>query len=73
MSLKGKTVFIVSAKNGKISAWQCIGEFSRTENGKVIERLCYLKGVEKYLTLPKRRVFDTYEAAKASRDKYHFA
>lgn len=66
MSFKGKTVFIVSAKTGRVSAWQCIGEFSRTENGTVRERLCYLKGAEKYLTLPKRRVFDTYEAAKAS-------
>ena len=69
MSLKGKTVFVANAKTGKVDKWKCIGEFSRTENGKVRERLCYLIGGEKYVTLPKRCVFDTREAARAALKK----
>ena len=69
MSLKGKTVYVANAKTGKVDKWLCIGEFSRTENGKVRERLCYLQGAKKYVTLPKRCVFDTKEAARAALKK----
>jgi hypothetical protein len=69
MSLKGKTVYVANNKTGKVDKWKCIGEFSRTENGKVRERLCYLMGVHKYVTLPKRCVFDTKKAALAALKK----
>ena len=69
MSFKGQTVYIANAKTGKVDKWKCIGEFSRTENGKVRERICYLKGGEKYVALPKRCVFDTKEAARAALKK----
>ena len=69
MSLKGKTVYVANAKTNKVDKWKCIGEFSRTENGKVRERLCYLMGAQKYVTLPKRCVFDTKEAALAALKK----
>lgn len=65
MSLNGKTVYVANAKTGKVDKWKCIGEFNRTENGKVIERLCYLVGSQKYVTLPKRCVFESREAALA--------
>lgn len=66
MTYKGATVYTANTKTGKVSKWTCIGEFSRTENGRVIERLCYLMGGQKYLTLPKRRVYDTRKAARAA-------
>jgi len=66
MSLKGKTVYVANAKTGKVDSWTCIGEFSTQENGKVKERLCYLQGRKKYVTLPRRCVFDTREAALAA-------
>ena len=66
MTLKGKTVFVPDTKTGKVNKWTCIGEFSRTENGRVVERLCYLMGAQKYITLPKRRVFETREAARVA-------
>lgn len=69
MSLKGKTVYVANAKTGKVDTWTCIGEFSRTENGKVKERLCYLMGAQKYVTLPKRCVFETKKAAYAALKK----
>jgi hypothetical protein len=69
MSFKGKTVYVANAKTGKVDKWTCIGEFSRTENGKVRERLCYLMGTQKYVTLPKRCVFDTKEAVLAALKK----
>ena len=69
MSLKGKTVYVANAKTNKVDKWKCIGEFSRMENGKVRERLCYLQGANKYVTLPKRCVFDTKEAARAALKK----
>lgn len=69
MSLKGKTVYVANAKTNKVDRWVCIGEFNRTENGKVRERLCYLQGAKKYVTLPKRCVFDTREAARAALKK----
>ena len=69
MPLNGKTVFVANAKTGKVDRWKCIGEFNRTENGKVKERLCYLMGNQKYVTLPKRCVFDTREAALAALKK----
>ena len=69
MSFKGKTVYVANAKTGKVNTWKCIGEFSRTENGKVRERLCYLMGTQKYVTLPKRCVFETKEAAYAALKK----
>ena len=69
MSLKGKTVYVANAKTGKVDKWKCIGEFTRTENGKVKERLYYLQGANKYVTLPKRCVFETKEAARAALKK----
>lgn len=69
MSLKGKTVYVANAKTGKVDKWKCIGEFSRTENGRVKARLCYLMGGKKCVTLPKRCVFDTKEAARAALKK----
>lgn len=69
MSFKGKTVYVANAKTNKVDTWKCIGEFSRMENDKVRERLCYLMGVRKYVTLPKRCVFETREAALAALKK----
>ena len=69
MSLKGKTVYVANAKTGKVDKWKCIGEFTRTENGKVKERLYYLQGGDKCVTLPQRCVFETKEAARAALKK----
>ena len=69
MSLNGKTVYVANAKTGKVDKWKCIGEFSRTENGKVKERVCFLMGATKYVTLPKRCVFETRKAALAALKK----
>lgn len=69
MSLNGKTVYVANAKTGKVDKWKCIGEYSRTENGKVRERICYLMGGPKCVSLPKRCVFETKEAARAALKK----
>ena len=66
MTMKDKTVYVANAKTGKVDVFKCIGEFSRTENGKVRERLCYLICGRRYVVLPKRCVFDTREAARAA-------
>ena len=69
MSIKGKTVYVANAKTGKVDKWKCIGEFNTVENGKFKERLCYLQGGDRYVTLPRRCVFDTKEAARAALEK----
>lgn len=69
MSLKGKTVYVANAKTNKVDRWLCIGEFNTVENGRFKERLCYLQGTNKYVTLPRRCVFDTREAALAALKK----
>ena len=66
MGLDGKTVYVANAKTGKVDRWKCIGEYSRVENGKVVERLYYLMGTQKYVSLPERCVFETREAARAA-------
>ena len=69
MSFKGKTVYVANAKTGKVDRWLCIGEFNTVTNGNFKERLCYLQGTNKYVTLPRRCVFDTKEAALAALKK----
>ena len=69
MGLEGKTVYVANARTGKVDRWKCIGEFSRVENGRIVESLCYLMGTQKYVSLPKRCVFETREAARAALNK----
>lgn len=69
MSLTGKIVYVANAKTNKVDEWTCIGEFNTVTNGKFKERLCFLQGRRKYVTLPKRCVFETYEAALAALKK----
>lgn len=69
MRPKRKTVYVANAKTGKVDKWTLVGEFNTQKNGKFKERLCYLQGGNKYVTLPKRCVFDTKEAARAALKK----
>jgi hypothetical protein len=64
-----KTVFVANAKTGKVDKWRLVGEFNTQENGKFKERLCFLAGSKGIVTLPKRCVFDTKEAARAALKK----
>lgn len=61
-----KTVFVANAKTGKVDKWTLVGEFNTQENGKFKERLCFLAGGNRFVTLPRRCVFNTKEAALAA-------
>ena len=69
MSIKGDIVYVANNKTGKVDTWLCIGEFSRTENGKVRERVCYLSRNGGTIALPKRCVFGTKAEARAALNK----
>ena len=66
MSLENKTVYVANARTGTVDEWTCVGEFNTVKNGAFKERLCFLQRNGRFTTLPKRAVFDTYEAAKAA-------
>lgn len=69
MSLKGNIVYTANNKTGKVDTWVCTGEFSRTENGKVRERVCFLSRKSGMIALPKRCVFGTKDEARAALKK----
>lgn len=69
MSFKGLTVYTANAKTNKVDKWKCIGELNAVKNDNVKELLCFLIAGKKYVSLPKRCVFETKEAARAALKK----
>lgn len=63
------TVYIVNSKTNAVERWTMIGEYNTVKNGKLRNRLCYLSNGKRFLALPRKRVFDTREAARAASKK----
>lgn len=63
-----KIVYVANAKANTVDSWTCTGEMNAIYKGKK-ELLCILYKGRRSVVLPKRCVFETYEAALAALKK----
>lgn len=68
MILTGETVYTANVKTNSVDKWACFGETPTAYKGDA-ETLCFLRRGQKIVTLPKRCVFLSEEAALAALSK----
>ena len=65
MILTGETVYTANVKTNSVDKWACFGETPTVYKGDS-ETLCFLRRGQEIVTLPKRCVFLSEEAALAA-------